>query len=344
MIKLSDIAKVVDMDVSVVSRALNPVPAQHGTVKEETRRLIQETARKLGYRPNRQASFLKKGRAATILCFLPDNADRLIADLIIGITEEACRENFPVNFFYGNNPREFKQFIKDAEIVGHSGIISYPPGKMPEEMRPELLRYRRQGGNILFLNVNSNYGRQGLDDIYRELPLLDIDEYYGAQLVGRHLVEQGCREFYYVRGMIYTERYRGFAAEVERSGYTVRQWTDNTLAELKHTEHKVGIFAAHDFLAYQLMAQLAAAGIELGKQFLLASFDDQIASIYCVPSLTTVHQPTRREGRAAVEKLVRIIYGGQEKSEMLKPHLVIRESTGGARPDPAHRNNEQIME
>ncbi|HPY89608.1 MAG TPA: LacI family DNA-binding transcriptional regulator, partial [Lentisphaeria bacterium] len=64
VVNLVDIAREVGLDVSVVSRALNPGRVPH-PVKKETRELILATAKRLGYRPNRQAAFLKKGSAAT---------------------------------------------------------------------------------------------------------------------------------------------------------------------------------------------------------------------------------------------------------------------------------------
>ena len=89
MVSLSDIAKEVKFNVSVVSRALSENPDKHAVVKAETRELIQRTAMRMGYQPNRQASFNGRKRCATIYCFLPENADRLTADLMYGIVRTA---------------------------------------------------------------------------------------------------------------------------------------------------------------------------------------------------------------------------------------------------------------
>lgn len=345
MVRLTDIAKAVNLDVSVVSRALNPRPDSHAVIKEETRLLIQATAQRLGYRPNRQASFLKKGTAATILCFLPDTADRLIADLMIGISETACHENFPVNFFFGKNSADFGQFISQAEKVGHSGILSYPPPKMPLKMQIELKRYYEQGGKVLLLNVISNTGQSGLEPAYRTIPQLNIDDFYGGQLVGCHFLEQGCREFYCQSEICpYVRRRDGFRSVIEEAGFEVKPLTGDVWRRLPAAQVRTGVFAEHDFLAYQIMTRLAQLNLLPGKRILLAGFDDQVMSIRCTPSLTTVYQPTRREGRLAMEKLIRMIFGGQEKSELLKPCLKIRESSGGRRPEPECIEDEQIAE
>ena len=40
-------------------------------------------------------------------------------------------------------------------------------------------------------------------------------------------------------------------------------------------------------------------------------------------------QPTMEEGMLAVRKLIRMIFGGKEKTELIKPYLIVRESSGG---------------
>lgn len=340
MVRLSDIAKAVNLDVSVVSRALNPNPDRHAVIREETRKLVRETARKMGYRPNHQASFLRKGRSATILCFLPDSPDRLIADLLMGISETAGRENFPVNFFFGRDRRAFHSFIREAERIGHSGLLTYPPAKMPEEMRRELDRYHERGGNILLLNVISNANQIGLRSCYRDIPQLNIDDYYGGQLAAKHLIERGCEVFCcWPEAEGYADRRSGFLATLEAHGIEAAATDLEALPKGK----KIGVFAKHDHAALQLLPGFAAKKLPVGEQVLLVGFDDQLASRFSIPSLSTVHQPTRQEGHLAMEKLIRLIFGETEPGEMLKPHLVVRESTGGARPDPDRLDREEIL-
>ena len=88
----------------------------------------------------------------------------------------------------------------------------------------------------------------------------------------------------------------------------------------------------------------ARKNLELGKDIFLVGFDDIFYSRISVPSLTTVHQPTRNEGHIAVKKMINMIFGKTEQSETLKPFLAVRESTGGTRPDPEHPELEECLE
>ena len=73
------------------------------------------------------------------------------------------------------------------------------------------------------------------------------------------------------------------------------------------------------------------------------SFDDHNQCVFSEPSLSSVHQPTREEGRRAVEKLINMIFEKDEKDETIKPYLMVRESSGGERPEPGIRASETII-
>ena len=83
--------------------------------------------------------------------------------------------------------------------------------------------------------------------------------------------------------------------------------------------------------------------IKIGSEVHLVSFDDHNQCVFSIPSLSSVHQPTREEGRRAVEKLINMIFGKKENDETIKPYLMVRESSGGNRPEPGIRASETII-
>lgn len=93
-------------------------------------------------------------------------------------------------------------------------------------------------------------------------------------------------------------------------------------------------FTDCDYLALDIYPVLAGKGLTLGKNVFLCGFDDIFYSRISHPSLTTIHQPTRQEGRRAVQKLVGMIYGEESGNELIQPYLLHRESTNGKRPVP----------
>ena len=346
MVKLTDIAKALGLNVSVVSRALNPNPDKNAVVKKETAELIRKTAAEMGYVPNRQAAFLGKGRGATIFCYLPDVSTRLINDLMFGITEEAGRENFPVNFFFGKNIDDFKKFLHHGKRLPHTGLITFPPGKMSSEMQELFQQYYEKCSNILFLNTISNAPNTA--EIFTDIPTLNIDDCYGGMLAGKHLMQCKCDEFLMIgevrQRAIFAERERGFAEYLQANG---RESRKISFAEFEVFDfvkgRKYGIFADSDYVALNTYPIFARKNLILGKDIFLVGFDDIFYSRISNPSLTTVHQPTRLEGHVAVRKMINMIFGKTEKSETLKPFLCLRESTGGNRPDPEHLEQEDCL-
>lgn len=347
MVKLADIAKVLDLNVSVISRALNPNPDKNAVVKKETAELIRKTAEEMGYVPNRQAAFLGKGKGATIFCYLPDVSTRLINDLMFGITAEAGRENFPVNFFFGKNINDFKKFLAHGNRIPHTGLITFPPGKMSDEMKQLFEQYYKKCNNILFLNTISN--APDTEEMFLSIPTLNIDEYYGGVLAGKHLYQCNCDEFLIIGEKrqygIFEEREKGFTEFLLSEGVEINKISFAEIEVFPFKKGvKYGIFADSDYVALNTYPVFARKNLEIGKDILLVGFDDIFYSRISLPSLTTVHQPTRDEGHAAVKKMINMIFGKTEQSETLKPFLAVRESTGGKRPDPEHPELEECLE
>lgn len=334
MVSLSDIAREVKMDVSVVSRALNPNPDRHAVVKKETREMIREVARKMGYVPNRTASFNGKKSSATIFCFLPRNADRLTADLMFGIVHAAGRENFPLNFFRGENSGDFAEFINSINHREHSGLITFPPPALGSEMRQLLKAYHEKRKTILMLNVLSNTLKDGLAPEFMDIPQLGIDEYYGGQLAAKHLILQGCQKFYYTYLAAYPMQHRikGFSDAVKSAGFPEPEslLSPEDFAGLNDLPDVMcGIYADRDIQALNAVTLMARCGITPGeKNILLVGNDDKQQSAYSIPTISTIHQPSCEEGELAVKKLIRMIYGQSEENELLKPYLIVRQSSG----------------
>lgn len=328
MVKLTDIARELNLNVSVISRALNPCPDKHAVVKPETRELIMQTAKRLGYRPNRFASYLKRGKVPTLLCFLPDRADRLIADLTFGISEQAAECGFAVNFLLGNDLSKFISFLKNPSQIGHCGVISYPPNQHTDPQLPEFLEnYVQNGGKALLLN---SYFQ--MPTSLSALVRLNIDTQVGANLAADHLLEQKCRRIFTVTETDWsTRRLQFFRQRIEQQGMPCPALGLTDIEALcKHTsDTPIGLFAEHDFCALNLIRQLKGFGINPGTQIKVVGYDDQLFAADTCLGLTSVHQPTREQGHRAVRILVNLINEIPETDQWISPLLKIRQSSIG---------------
>jgi LacI family transcriptional regulator len=92
MATLKDVARMANVDTSTVSRALNNASHVHPSTKAR----ILGAAKKLGYRPNVVAKWLKEGRTYIIGIVVPRIQLTLFAEIIQGVEKEARRRGYSV--------------------------------------------------------------------------------------------------------------------------------------------------------------------------------------------------------------------------------------------------------
>jgi LacI family transcriptional regulator len=99
-------------------------------------------------------------------------------------------------------------------------------------------------------------------------------------------------------------------------------------ALLRPRRRPTAIFAANDLSAFGVLAALREAGLRVPRDVSVVGFDDLPAAAHVQPPLTTVRQPLREMGGAAVRSLLARIAGEPAAGAVTLPTaLVIREST-----------------
>ncbi|MEI6102236.1 MAG: substrate-binding domain-containing protein, partial [Eubacteriales bacterium] len=89
-----------------------------------------------------------------------------------------------------------------------------------------------------------------------------------------------------------------------------------------------GIFATSDVIAFGVLRALSEAGKQVPKDIALVGYDDVPMAKVATPSLSTVAQPVSKMAEIGISKLVAMMQGeAQQNEELLKPKLIIRETT-----------------
>lgn len=334
MVTLKDIAEKTGFSLSVVSRALNPKPDQK--VADATKEKIEAVMREMNYRRNHAASQLARGRSAAVGVFLPNYGYSLIADLMIGISEEAAANDFQCNFYFGLDSRDYLNFIHSVRDTGGSGIISYQMhnDSFGEDAGAAVGEYGRQGGKILLLNSPKPSGAY--------YSSLSIDNYGAGRMAAEHLCLKDCERFCVLTpspSWQMEQRLAGFSdclreRGIETEVYVIQstwfhQYGVIDLAELTRGNCRTGIFALNDYLAMDTIRIFGKAGLmeKIGRDYLLIGHDNIPGCQYTLPALTTVEQSFRELGRCSMEKLLRMITGSSVGTLKLpKPKLILRES------------------
>jgi LacI family transcriptional regulator len=87
------------------------------------------------------------------------------------------------------------------------------------------------------------------------------------------------------------------------------------------------IFAATDRLALAVMSAAYDSGLRVPQDVAVVGFDDTPLAAYVRPSLSSVAQPARELGEAAIRLACQALAGGATESVILPARLVVRQSS-----------------
>ena len=104
------------------------------------------------------------------------------------------------------------------------------------------------------------------------------------------------------------------------------------VALLGSADRPTAIFAAGYYLALDVYAAAAHAGLSIPRDLSVISVDDPPSAAHLTPTLTTMRQPLVQLGESAIVTLLDLIRQGDDgpHARLLRAELVVREST--ARP------------
>lgn len=329
-----DIAFLAGVSQPTVSRALRGSPA----VSAETRRRIEEIARQLNYRVDKNASNLRSQHSNTLaLLFFedptPDDSqiNPFFLSMLGSITRASARRGFDLLISFQQLSNDWQQDYEDSRKA--DGIILLGYGDY-EEYRPRVERLVGQGTHFVRWGPVLE-GQPGIS--------VGCDNVQGGFEVTRHLLASGRRQIAFL-GTASThypeffDRYRGYEralAEARALGSSALQVDAITTEESGFQAAREliargvefdAVVAASDLIAIGALRALQEARIDVPGQVAVTGFDDIPAASVTNPPLTTVMQDTRRAGELLVETLLRQIAGESAANSVIPTRLVVRKS------------------
>lgn len=335
-VTLKDIAQKTGFSITTVSRALSG----YSDVNAKTRARILDAAKQMGYRPNLVARQLRNQQTQTISMIVPSGPDGFEDDffsvLMKGVTHAAARHHYDVlisALLPGDNEMDVYRRVVGGQRV--DGVI--------------LARTYRNDPRIAYLreiNVPFVVSGRASPDQPSDFPYIDADSQAGLALLVAHLVDYGHEHIglilppkqvaftgYRLRGyqhglaaanLPYRDDYIA-TADLTRDGG--EQATAQLLAEQPRL---TAIIACNDLMAIGAMNAVQARGLTVGVDVAISGFDDIPLAAHTTPTLTTIQQPIFTIGEELTTMLVSIMteQGGTPAGKLIKPTLVIRESSG----------------
>jgi DNA-binding LacI/PurR family transcriptional regulator len=330
-----EIAQRAQVSQATVSRALRDSPL----VKPETRARIQEIARELHYRTDRNAAGLRTRRSRTLALLLfeesPDEAqiNPFFLSMIGHIARAAARRSFDLLMSFQQLSEDWHTDYELSNRADGMILLGYGDYVMYAERLQHLAD--TEAHFVIWGPVI-----EGLPGHY-----VCCDNARGAQLAAEHLIGLGRRRIAYVGSAAagspeFQLRHRGFIEVLGAAGLAPLPQLHAEAQSLEAEGYRSGlalldtgvpfdaVFTASDLIAMGVIHALQDRGVSVPQDVAVVGFDDIASAADFNPPLTTVRQDTRRAGELLVENLIRLIDGKGVESTLIAPELVVRASCG----------------
>lgn len=330
---LKDIARNLNLSISTVSRALSDHPA----IRQETKDIVNEEARKLEYYPDSVARSLQQKSTRTIGVIVPEIRHFFFSSAVDGIEDIAYQAGYTILVSKSNEDCE-REILNTRSLVSNkvAGIIASVAQNTTDGSHFSSLANR---------NIPLVFFDRVLDDV--DANKVVVDDFVGAYQSTRHLIEAGYRRIAHIAGpdhlKIARERLNGYRQALEEGGC---EFCEELIVRVEldeqHGAEAVGelldrdnppdaIFAVNDPVAVGAHKEIRARGLNIPNDIGITGFSNNPVTEMIEPQLTTIDQHGYRMGQVAARLLLDEIEKGAgniaHETRVVETELLIRGSS-----------------
>ncbi len=331
-VTIKDIAKILGISVSTVSRALK----SHPDISDETKNQVNELARKLNYNPNALALSLRSNKTNTIGVIIPEVVHHFFSSVISGIEDVAYDHGYNVMICQSNESY-------DREVINAHALLS-----------------NRVDGVLVSISKTTfnfdhfrSYQDQSIPMVFfdRICPEIITDRVFfndeaGAFMATEHLINIGCKKIAHFSGpqnlLIGQGRFAGYQRALRHNNVpfdprlvlrcdTREDGMSVTAGFLSKNPDIDGVFVVNDSTAIAVMQVIQKFGKRIPEDIAIIGFGDGPDALIAFPPLTTIEQKGYEMGKEAVTLLLNKIENETPvdsfQTKVLSPTLIIRAST-----------------
>lgn len=334
-INIRDIAKMANVSVATVSRAMNGV----ATVDPKMAKRVWDVIGKHDYFPNSQARALVSGRSKTLGLIVSEITNPFFPELIEGFEEIAVQHGYEIWMGSTNyDPKQMTRCVRRMLERKVDGVAVMTFG-MEEALKNQLLE--RHVAMVIIDN----------GDLQSAAARLKVDYCHGISQAVHHLRKLGHEKIAFVTGPmhLYSAQMRKSAFEAALTEHGVRSHA-SWILEGDHT-FEGGILAAkrmidagnvptavmcsNDMTAIGVLHQAYRSGLQVPADLSVVGFDDIHLAEVMIPPLTTIEMSRFEIARSAVAALRGQIEPengeGRVQEYIVPTQLIVRESTAAPR-------------
>lgn len=327
-ITIKDIARILNVSVSTVSRALK----DHPDISVSTKKAVQDLAKELNYRPNEIALSLKNRRSKIIGVMVPQLVHHFFSQVIEGVENVAYDNGYQVMIYHSNE-------LLEREIQLTQSFMSYRLDGLIVSMSKKTEDFSHFN-KLSQLGVPIVYFDRVPDGEYNKVL---FDDYQGAFDAVQHMIDRGCKKIIHFAASskmdIGRMRRKGYVDALKKNGLEVNDafivQCDSYECALDSIEDILsifpdldGVFAVNDLTAIGTIKQLTRNGRRVPEDVKVMGFSNEISSGIYSPSLSTVDQHGVQMGEEAAKLLLENMDGVKRaQTRTISASLVLREST-----------------
>ncbi|MBR1882331.1 MAG: LacI family DNA-binding transcriptional regulator [Muribaculaceae bacterium] len=332
---MKDIARLLGVSVSTVSRALQ----DHPGISKQRRELIKQFAREHHFRPNVVAETLRNSRHTpqkVIGVIMPEFVHYYFASVLTGIEQAASKRGYRIMVASSYEQAEREVSICDAfyrsQVCGI--IVSQAKNTLNCD---HFVRLTQDGVPLVFYDrictaINAHR--------------VVVDDYMGTRKAVSYLLEHGCRRIAFFGTSpnmeISINRYNGYRDALNQHGINIDEnlikLCDNRVVaeEITPTMMQMvnppdAFFAVNDDTAVGILHAVKKLGYRVPDDISICGFSGGNQGQATSPALTSVEQDGLRVGQEAADILMGLVEGTLDRNRaqkrVVKTRLVIRGST-----------------
>ena len=330
-ITIKDIAKLLEVSPSTVSRALK----DHPDISLETREAVKRVANELGYAPNFQAISFRNRESKLIGLILPDMNMFFFPSVIQAIEEETRKRGYHLVVLHSNDRLERE--IENVNFCQNFGVDGL------------LVSLSKETDNI---DHFQNIIEKGIPVVFfdkvlesQEKALVIIQDEVVSEKAVKHLIDRGrkriCGLFGNPNLTISKLRYVGFKKALKEAGHPILpDFTvfANDINQAKKAMHTIfenenppdAVFAMSDELLVGAMEAIYSCHLNIPEDVAIISISDGQAPNFFYPPVTYVEHSGKQVGKRATELLFEMINSNLPRTNqkiILDTQIILQAST-----------------
>ncbi len=336
MVRLKDIAQAAGVSVMTVSRVMRDSRA----IAPATKARVRALAAQMGYVPDIMAQGLRTRTSKLLGLVVPHLSDPIFARVTATLGEQVGELGYDLIVAHSLNLTEREESCVYRLLARRVDGLFIAPVYRPTAQVPVYDELRRRNTRVVLLGPRAPF--------CAGFAAVETNEAEAAGSGTRHLLELGHRRIAFFAGPavspVAQARLEGYRRALRDAGIepddglvfgagaSVEDGAKATVQMIAEGVGATAVQAVNDLVAFGVVQTLLHQGVRIPGSMSVVGFGNVFTSEHFRVPLTTLRQPKRRLGTAALELMSGLLRGAPPQVRRLSAVLAVRASTGPPPP------------